>query len=154
MVTNKSLRLVLAFALVGAIMTAYYAHRNAQARYITNVLNQGSQTVEALTQTPSARMQFSPHKCSVALSMIDTSSCPEKFQVAWLDYVQALNQAPDKNEILFDFVIGTIGVARKSAAWSKWINKAPDAKNDVVKAWQNLERIALDYDVRIVHQIK
>ena len=98
------------------------------------------------------RKQFNVHKYINGLTQIDTAFCPKKFEQAWLDYIQATTRASDQNPIRGEFVMGMIGVATKSPSLEPTTAKPPEAKDEVERAWQNIERIALEYNVRIIHQ--
>jgi hypothetical protein len=134
----------------------FIAIRSAESKSIINVLNKNSQLVKALTQSPAhgsmPQKKFNVRQYINELTQIDTAFCPKKFELAWLDYVQALERASDKRMILGEVIVGMIGVATKSHSLEPMLAKPLEARDEVERAWQNVERVALEYDVRIIHQ--
>lgn len=134
------------------------AFRFAESKSIINVLNKHAQLLKALTQNSAGgtppQKKFDTHKYLNELTQIDTSFCPKKFESAWLGYIQAAQHVSDKNPIRDELIVEMIGVANKSHSHSlETVPTNPsEPKDEVERAWQNVERLALEYDVRIIHQ--
>jgi hypothetical protein len=79
------------------------------------------------------------------LQSVDTSTCPEDFRLAWLDYIQVWQRKIDVKILavnvadgisLFHGNLGAIGdIARRNEA------------SDTLMPWQKCERVALQYGV-------
>lgn len=142
-------------AITALLATGFFlAVRSAESKSIINVLNKHSQLVKSLTQGPADKTmpqrKFDAHKYINGLTQMDMSFCPRRFEAAWLGYVQATERAFDQRTIRGELVVGMMGVATKSP--SSPPAQPPEARDEVESAWQNVERVALDYDVRIIHQ--
>jgi hypothetical protein len=149
--------IIFSVTIVVVLMVGFFwAFRFAESRSIINVLNKHSQLVKALTQGPADKTmpqgKFDAHKYLNELTQIDTSFCPKKFEAAWLEYIQATERASDQNLLRDEVVVGMIGVATKSRTLDPLLARPPEARDEVERAWQNVERVALEYNVRIIHQ--
>jgi hypothetical protein len=143
-------------AIIALLATGFFlAVRFAESKSIINVLNKHSQLVKSLTQRPADKTmpqrKFDAHKYINGLTQMHMSFCPKRFEAAWLGYVQATERAFDQRTIRGELVVGMMGVATKSPS-SPPPAKPPEARDEVESAWQNVERVALAYDVRIIHQ--
>jgi hypothetical protein len=144
-------------AIIALLATGFFlAIRSVESKSIINVLNKHSQLVQSLSQRPAdktmSQRKFDAHKYIDGLTQMDMSFCPKRFEAAWLGYVQATERAFDQRTIRSEFVMGMMGVATKSPSSPPLPAKPPEARGEVESAWQNVERVALDYDVRIIHQ--
>jgi hypothetical protein len=144
-------------AIIALLATGFFlAVRSAESKSIINVLNKHSQLVKSLTQRPADKTmpqrKFDAHQYINGLTQMDLSFCPKRFEAAWLGYVQATERAFDQRTIRSELVMGMVGVAAKSPSSTPLPAKPPEARDEVESAWQNVERVALDYDVRIIHQ--
>jgi hypothetical protein len=86
---------------------------------------------------------------------IDVAACPEKFRLAWLDYVHAVDQAIEatrNSEILNDSILGMIGVATRSAKLANNLEKPGEARDALEQAEYSLERVAVEYGVVFVRK--
>jgi hypothetical protein len=149
--------IIFSMAIVALLATGFLmAFRFAESKSIINVLNKHAQLLKALTQGPADRTtlgkKFDTHKYLNELTQIDTSFCPKKFESAWLEYIQATQQTSDQNPIHNELIAEMIGVASKSHPSGPVPTKPLEPKDEAERAWQNVERVALEYDVRIIHQ--
>jgi hypothetical protein len=143
--------------IVAVLATGFLmAFRHAESKSIINILNTHSQLVKALTQDPAEKTapprNFNAHKYINELIQMDRAFCPLKFEKAWLGYIQATERAANQNVLRTDEILAMIGVATKSPSHAPLTPMPPEARDEVEKAWQNVERVALEYDVRIIHQ--
>ena len=76
-----------------------------------------------------------------------------QFESAWLEYIQAAKQAFDQNRLGAELVVGSIGVASKTPFLAKMMVRPIDATDTVERAWQNVERVALEYNVQFAPDI-
>ena len=140
--------------LAGGFLTAF---RFAESKSIINLLNKHSQLVNALAPIPAdgaiPRGKFDGHKYLNELVQIDTSFCPKKFESAWLDYIRAVKQAFDQDLLRAELVVGAIGVASKTPFLAKTVVRPIEATDAVERAWQNVERVALEYNVQFFPDI-
>lgn len=85
------------------------------------------------------------------LYKIDTSHCPKKFQLAWLDYVQAGERdGRAKERVITDFAVAA--VTYQIFSLRDAVSTTEKSIDERELAEQNLERVALEYDVRVVHK--
>jgi hypothetical protein len=96
---NKTLRFVLglvglAFILLLIVGYVSYSHKVAEAQSIVNLINQNANAAKHSNQILTyrngiSRTNFLTSQYVGELHKIDTSACPKKFQLTWLNYVQA-----------------------------------------------------------------
>jgi hypothetical protein len=143
---------IVALLATGFLMT----FRFAESKSISNVLNKHAQLLKAPTQGPAdktmLRKKFDTHKYLNQLSQIDPSFCSKKFETAWLDYIQATEPASDQKLLRYELIVGMIGVATKSPSLTPLLAKPLEARDEVERACQNVERVAWEYGVRIIPQ--
>ncbi len=83
-----------------------------------------------------------------ALHNIDTSSCPKKFRLVWLDYVQTwerMAQYPPIRKIE-DIVQSAEAILNPSGLAD--VDQRAD-KRDTTEAWRQCVRVALEFDVDV-----
>ena len=83
-----------------------------------------------------------------ALHKIDASACPKKFQLAWLDYVQAWerNKAPINDfASKAEFAVGL--AFHSTAAVSDSVERIK--RGDTDEAFRQIVRVAAQYDVTV-----
>lgn len=80
-----------------------------------------------------------------ALRKIDTKLCPEKFRLAWSDYVSAWDQKLKQEH-------ATVETLDAVSMWKGTFNDLPATSRriepyDTEGAWQQCERVALEYGI-------
>jgi hypothetical protein len=143
--------------LILVALAIFLFYRQAETKSVLNVLNQRNDAVLNSMRIVrrngvETRTRFNINRRYVnELYKIDTSHCPKKFQLAWLDYVQACERA----QKIPGRVIADIAVVAATGSFVPVLNEIPKTVNtndELLMAWQSLERVALEYDVRIIHQ--
>jgi hypothetical protein len=155
---KPSIALGAVLAIMLAAIFPYTAYKKYEAGAIVSVINQNGQAVGDCTVFVRFRRKlerrFKTPKFVNELRNIDTSACPKRFQLAWLDYVQAWERegeiTPDRN--LVDFLFGVGGVYTKSSRMAGMAAEPFEVRDALTQSWQKVERIALEYDVRVVYQ--
>ena len=79
------------------------------------------------------------------LQSVDTSSCPEDFRLAWLDYIQVWQRKMDVKIMAVNLADG-ISLFQGNLGAISDIAKRNEA-NDTLISWQKCERVALQYGV-------
>ncbi|HEY5043040.1 MAG TPA: hypothetical protein VIK53_13670 [Verrucomicrobiae bacterium] len=161
---NKTLRFVL--GLVGLAFVLFliggyvsYSHKVAESQSVVNVINQGANAARHSTQirylvTGKSLTNFLASQYIGELQKIDTSACPKKFQLAWLNYVQAweaqAQQTPGRR--FAEAYLEAVGVMTHSSSLEKVGTRGIEVADATTRAWQNVEMVALEYDVRMKYQ--
>jgi hypothetical protein len=150
--------LVVAFVLVTMTIEVFAVRRIMRSRTIIAALNQNAQNARDCTETITfggrERKRFLARKFVDKLHEVDTSDCPMKFQLAWLDYVHCWERQGEQTPavVLGELYLGMFGVATRSSSLSKLATKPIETKDALETSWQNLETVALEYDVRVTHK--
>lgn len=133
------------------------AYHGAQTRAVATVLNQNNQAASAAQQIRTfgshSTTNFNAHQFVTELSRIDSSGCPKRFQLVWLDYVQAWERAADQtpSTMLGEAYLSMLGVVSRSSSLANVGARPLQAAEALQRTWQQLERVALEYNVRIEH---
>jgi hypothetical protein len=148
---NKKKVIVLVLLIFGFFLLFKYS----ETQSILSVINQRNDairnaTLRVLRNGEVVKTPLNQRRYLNGLYNIDTSHCPKKFQLAWLDYVQACERTRMmQGEMMFDAVVSL--TTSSPAFIVKGISSSEKIGNDRELAWQNLERVALEYDVRFIH---
>ena len=152
--------LAVVICVVLSVVALFFVYKGAVAQSIVNVLNRNARAARACVQTSTLgtrnKRKFNTREYVNELHRIDASRCPKKFQLAWLDYVQAWEREGEQTPgvVLGELYLGMVGVATKSSSLEKMAVRPIEARDALERAWDALERVALEYDVRVVHAAK
>ena len=158
---TKTRNILAAVVFVGFLLAgifAVFAYKAAEAFSIVNVLNQNAKAVGDSMQIRGLGRRsvtnFNTGQYVIKLHKIDTSPCPKKFQLAWLDYVHAWEQEAQQTpgRMLGEAYFTMLGVATRSSSLGNVGAKPIEAANELERTRQQLERVALEYNVRIIRQ--
>ena len=128
----------------------YFKYCEAQS--IVNVLDQRNDIIRdasmrILRNGEVVKIPLNQKRYLNGLHNIDTSHCPKKFQLAWLDYVHSCELSrKDQDEMIFDGVVSFI--EHSPGPILSRVSSSVKMTNDKEVAWQNLERVALEFNVR------
>ncbi|HEY1719105.1 MAG TPA: hypothetical protein VGH42_12530 [Verrucomicrobiae bacterium] len=162
---KKPFRIICLLLVGGVIVFAAIKGAVAQSRTqsIIDVINQNANaakhSVQILTyKNGMSRTNFLASQYVAQLHKIDTSACPKKFQLAWLNYVQTweveAQQTPSMARA--NALAAAIGTVTHSSSLetvgTTGIERQINANDAITHAWQNVEMVALEYDVRIKYQ--
>jgi hypothetical protein len=148
---------------IGSV-AVYYICRISEAKNIVNVINQNAGAVRDSMEiryfkNGTSRTNFLAGQYVGELHKIDTSTCPKKFQLSWLTYVQACElQAQQNPRSVTGVNLGlmAVGAITRSSALetlgTRGIEREMDASLATTHAWQRVERVSLEYDVRMIYQ--
>jgi hypothetical protein len=137
-------------------LALFLFYKSEETKSILVVLNQRIEAAEnsklmVYRNGVVAKTRFNLRRYVDGLHRINTLHCPKKFQLAWLDYVQAcerLEKMPGR--MIADLFIGI--ATRSPFSLIKDVPKTEESGDELLLAEQNLERVALEYDVRIIHK--
>ena len=141
-----------------AMIGGYWAIRLYESNTVMAVLGQNIQAAKSCLEVRPlggrTRKIFNTRQYVNELHKIDPSHTPKKFQLAWLDYVQAWEREAEQTNgtMLGEAYIGMLGVVSRSSRLASVAAKPIETANALERAQQNLERVALEYDVRIIHK--
>jgi hypothetical protein len=150
---NKTKKIILIFFL---ILVTFLLFKFIELNSVLNVLNQGASAAKDSTQIThmiggETKTILDVSRYANEIYKIDSSHCPKKFQLAWLNYVQAYRRVEQSKGIIFtDCVIGL--ATRSSMPLVKDATKPIKVHDELVIAYQSLKRVALKYGVRITHK--
>jgi hypothetical protein len=135
-------------------VVAYLYYSDAESKAIIAVINQNAQNARDCTTVFGKRRDFNTRKFVNKVQGIDTSACPKKFQLTWLDYVHCWERQGEQTPgmVLSEAYLGLIGVATRSSSLSKLTTKPIETADALENSWQNVETVALEYNVRIVRK--
>jgi len=146
-------------AITVATLVFFRAYKFYESQTILTVINQHQQAVKDCTVHvrpghPKPQRIFQTKTFVNELHNVDTSACPKRFQMAWLDYVQAWERKGEvtPDTALVDFLYGVGGVYAKSSKMADMAAEPHEAKNAVEQSWQRVERVAWEYDVQVLFQ--
>jgi hypothetical protein len=135
------------------------AEASARAETIIAVLNANGTALNDCFEVRTFRgipkkTKFLPRRYVNKIHQIDPSHTPKRFQLAWLDYVQAWERISDQTPgmVLGETYVAMIGVYTHSSRLTDVAARPIEAADALEMARQKLERVALEYDVRIIHQ--
>jgi hypothetical protein len=145
---------IVALLIAGA---GYFAFKIARSESIISVYNQRNQVVKDCTidiknsrAGTVVRRRFNTVKYVGEIQKIDTSFCPKKFRLAWLDSVQAFQRESEQRPNS-DFFLWLFGVATRRHTFDSLPMKPIEAADELEKASQALDRVALEYNVQVSH---
>jgi hypothetical protein len=142
---------------------AIKAEKNAEAQRIVNsiinVIDRNAYAARHSTQiipliTGAYRTNFLANQYIAELQKIDTSACPKEFQLTWLNYVHACESEAEQTPgtRLREASLGAIGIMTRSDTLEKIGTRRNEVENATTLAWQNVETVALKYNVRVQYQ--
>lgn len=139
-----------------AFILIHTATQVYQQQGIIAVLNQAHQVGINASHTRTlsngrSRTSFSMNEYLAGIEKISTAQCPEKFRLAWLNYIQTLQRgnAPFSGlGAVTEFEVSTLG---KSSSGTKDALARLDRLNGN-EAWMHVETAALDYGVQLVRK--
>jgi hypothetical protein len=155
---------ILCLLLFIGIVVVYCIYRFSEAKSIVSVINQNASAARDSMQVRyfkngTSRTNFLADQYVGELHRIDTSTCPKTFQLSWLTYVQACElQAQQNPRAVTGANLGlmAVGAITHSSAFetlgTRGIERELDASLATTHAWQRVEKVALEYDVRMVYQ--
>jgi hypothetical protein len=155
---KKTTVALIVVACIIAAVGVYFVTGIVRSQSIVVVLNQNAQNARDCTQVFAVgnrtRRRFNTRKFVDKLQGNDTSACPKKFQLAWLDYVHCWEREREQTPgvVLSEAYLGMIGVATRSSSLSRLTTKPIETADALETAWQNLETVALEYGVRVIHK--
>jgi hypothetical protein len=158
---KKPFRIICLLLIAGVIVVTAYKGAVAQskAQSIVDVMNQNVNAARHSTQirhlaTGNSITDFSASQYVGELHKIDTLACPKEFQLAWLNYVHTweLEAQQTPGTRLGEAYLATIGMITHSDSLEKFGTRGNEAANATTLAWQNVEMVALKYDVRMKYQ--
>jgi hypothetical protein len=135
----------------------YFALMVARSESIINVYNQKVQSakdctieIKNLRAGTVVRRRFNWVKFVGEIQQINASACPKKFRLAWLDFVQACQRESEQRPNS-DLFLWLFGVATKRHTFDSLPMKPIEAADELEKASQALDRVATEYNVRIIY---
>jgi hypothetical protein len=133
---------------------ASYIYKAVESQSIVNVINQSASAAQNSMQISRKYRRFLGSKYVGELHKIDTSACPKKFQLVWLNYVHAweLQAQQTPGTRLAEAYLGAVGVITHSTSFEKIGTRGIETADATTLAWQNVETVALEYDVRMKYQ--
>ena len=149
--------IILAVAAILIFFGVARAYKGAQTRSVVTVLDQNAQAALAAQQIRTigrhSVTNFNAQQFVTELSRIDSSRCPKKFQLAWLDYVQACERAAEQtpSAMFGEAYLSVLGVVSRSSSLANLGARPLEAAEALQRTWQQVERAALEYNVRIEH---
>ena len=160
---NKLLiRKIALFALLILVGYLYYSY--TQTQHILGVYNQKNQEATDCLMVKDTgilikgghgetlkKKSFNLPKFVSVIQNINTSSCPKKFQLAWLDYVQACQRASEQTPNA-DMLLYFFGIITRTHTFDNLPSKPIQAGDELEKASQALDRVALEYNVRTTYK--
>jgi hypothetical protein len=150
----RQIILICVLAILGYL---FYSHQRTQN--IIKVYDQRGQSARDSTVINQFRVHgeivnkrsFNFPKFVDKIQNIDTSHCPKRFQMAWLEYVQACQRVA-KEKPGSDTMLYLLGIITRTHTFDNLPEKDRETGDDMEKATQLVDRVATEYNVRIVYK--